>query len=82
MPRYQVNMNARGSIADVKAKGVWRNGRWYLEIARKLDTGHPDDAVIPASGSIEIAVAAFDAVGGAKHSVSEKFVLRTQGGSS
>ena len=40
MPRYKVNMAAQGSIADVKARGVWRNGRWYLELARKLDTDH------------------------------------------
>ncbi|MDH3595431.1 MAG: ethylbenzene dehydrogenase-related protein [Rhodospirillales bacterium] len=82
MSRYEVNTSPSGSIADVKAKGVWRNGRWYLELARKLDTGNPDDAVIPASGSIEIAIAAFDSVGGAKHSVSETIVLKTQGGSS
>ncbi len=82
MPRYEVNMSPSGSIADVKAKGVWRDGRWYLELARKLDTGNSDDAVIPASGSIEISIAAFDSVGGAKHSVSEKLVLKTQSNSS
>ncbi len=77
MPRYQVNMTAQGSIADVRAKGVWRDGRWYLEMARKLDTGHADDAVIPAAGKIEIAVAAFNHVSDGKHSVSEKLVLTT-----
>ncbi len=79
MPRYEVNMNAQGSIADIAAKGVWRNGRWYLELARKLDTGHDDDAVIPANGIIEMAVAAFNGVDGKKHSVSEKLVLKTGG---
>ncbi len=79
MPRYEVNMNAQGSIADIAAKGVWRNGRWYLELARKLDTGHDDDAVIPANGTIEMAVAAFNGVDGKKHSVSEKLVLKTRG---
>jgi hypothetical protein len=82
MPRYQVNMTAQGSIADVQAKGVWRNGRWYLEMARKLDTGNADDAVIPAAGNIEIAVAAFNHIGGKNHSVSEKLVLTTGGSSS
>ena len=64
MPRYKLNKSPTGSIADVKAKGVWRDGRWYLEIARKLNTGNADDAVISAKGSIEIAVAAFNAVDG------------------
>ena len=77
MPRYEVNLTPTGSIADVLAKGVWRDGRWYLEMARDLDTGHSDDAVIPASGSIEIAVAAFNNVDGRKHSVSEVLTLRT-----
>ena len=58
MPRYEVNLSVKGSIADVRAKGMWRDGLWYLELSRKLDTGNADDAVIPASGSIEMAVAA------------------------
>ena len=79
MPRYEVNMNPQGSIADISAKGVWRDGRWYLEMARKLDTGHADDAVILASGGIEFAVAAFNNVDGKKHSISELLVLKTEG---
>ena len=82
MPLYEVNMHPKGSIADVRAKGVWREGRWYLELTRVLDTGHDDDTVIPASGTIEIAVAVFDGVSfnvvdGGMHSVSEKLRLRT-----
>lgn len=77
MSRYKLNMSPTGSIADVKAKGVWRNGRWYLEMARKLNTGNADDAAIPAKGSIEIAIAAFNSVDGRKHSTSEKLVLNT-----
>jgi len=77
MPRYKLNMSPTGSIADVKAKGVWRDGRWYLEMARKLNTGNADDAVISAKGSIEIAIAAFNAVDGRKHSTSEKLILNT-----
>lgn len=79
MPRYEVKKNPQGSIADVQAKGVWRDGHWYLELARKLDTGHADDAVISAAGNIEIAVAAFDHVDGKNHSISETLVLKTMG---
>ena len=32
-----------GSRADVRAKGVWSNGQWTIEFARKLNTGHDDD---------------------------------------
>lgn len=32
-----------GSRADIRAKGVWREGRWTIEFARPLNTGHPDD---------------------------------------
>lgn len=79
MPRYEVNRTPTGSIADVKAKGVWRNGRWHLELARKLDTGHTDDAVIPASGEIPFAIAAFNEVDGERHSISGTLILRTGG---
>ena len=77
MARYQVNMDAQGSIADVQATGEWRDGRWYLEMARALDTGNSDDAVIPASGKIAIALAAFNNVDSDSHSVSGVLILRT-----
>lgn len=81
MPRYKVNTAAQGSIADVKARGVWRDGRWYLELARRLDTGHGDDAVIPAAGAIEITFAVANGTTGGDHSVSGKYVLNTRVGS-
>lgn len=31
------------SAADVLGHGVWKDGWWYVEISRKLDTGHKDD---------------------------------------
>lgn len=82
MPGYELNLAPEGSIADVQAKGVWRDGRWYLELSRLLTTGHDDDTPIPAAGAIEIAVAVFDGVSnnvvdGGTHSVSDKLLLRT-----
>lgn len=39
------------SRGDVWAKGVWKGGRWTLEIMRKLDTGNKDDMPFrPSSG--------------------------------
>lgn len=83
MPLYEVNREARGSNADVNAMGVWRDGRWYLELSRRLDTGHDDDAVIPANGTIPFAIALFDGVSnnlvdGGMHSVSELLILETR----
>lgn len=77
MPRYVVAEAPTGSITDVKASGVWKDGRWYLELARKLDTGNKDDAAIPASGSIKIAVAASSGTSGGLHSTSDVIVLKT-----
>lgn len=81
MPRYEVNLSPAGSIADVSARGKWRDGRWFLEMSRKLDTGNADDAVIPASGAILIAVAAFNDIDGRNHSSSDVIILRTAGAS-
>ena len=40
-----------GSRADVRAKGVWKDGFWTIEFGRKLSTGHSDDLRFdPASG--------------------------------
>ncbi len=41
--RRYVPGNPSGSAADVRAKGVWTDGRWTLEIGRRLvttDKGH------------------------------------------
>jgi DMSO reductase family type II enzyme heme b subunit len=81
MPGYEINMSPEGSIADVKAKGVWKNGRWTLEMVRKLSTGHSDDAVILENGAIKMAIAVFNGVDSEKHSVSETLVLQTGGAS-
>jgi hypothetical protein len=50
IPQYKP-VTPSGSRADVKAKGVWKDGAWTIEFARKLDTGHSDDVRFdPASG--------------------------------
>lgn len=75
---YDVDGNVEGSIADIQAHGEWRDGKWYLVLARKLDTGHSDDATIPAAGEIDAAIAVFDGVDGDKHAVSEKLTILTR----
>jgi hypothetical protein len=45
-----------GSAADVQAKGAWADGKWTLEFARKLNTGHADDTTFDSSRSYKLAV--------------------------
>ncbi len=52
-----------GSTADVRAKGVWANGRWTLELERRLDTGNPDDTAFDLARSFKMALATFDRTG-------------------
>lgn len=52
-----------GSAADVKAKGRWADGWWTLELERKLDTGHPDDAAFAPARTYKMAVSAHDRTG-------------------
>jgi len=42
IPRYTLKQPT-GSRGDVRARGVWQNGRWTVELARKLVTGNQDD---------------------------------------
>ncbi len=79
MPKYIVNPSATGSIADVKAKGVWKDSLWTLEITRKLDTGdHDRDVVFKPGASVKGAVAVFDGVGDWHHSVSDTLLFKFQ----
>lgn len=40
-----------GSRADVRAKGYWNKGLWFIEFGRKLNTGYDDDVQFnPAVG--------------------------------
>lgn len=76
MPKYIVNTAASGSIADVQAKGVWKNGKWVLELSRKLDTGNPDDVVFVAGSAVAGGIAVFDHTGDDDHSYSEQIQFR------
>jgi len=53
-----------GSAADVHAKGAWSDGRWTLELGRKLNTGHPrDDTFFHISRAYMMALSTFDHTG-------------------
>ncbi|MFN3076579.1 MAG: ethylbenzene dehydrogenase-related protein, partial [Alphaproteobacteria bacterium] len=60
LPGVAVVANPSGSAADITAKGKWAGGKWSLEMSRKLDTGHPDDAVLKAGAKSTGAIAVFN----------------------
>lgn len=62
---------ASGSIADVAAKGAWKEGAWRLEFSRKLNTGNADDVPFKAGQKLVGQIGVFNR-GEAEHkSVSE-----------
>ena len=71
MPKYILASTVSGSVADVEARGVWENGRWTLEMSRKMNTGNPDDAAFMVSQSIKGGIAVFDRSGDDDHGISE-----------
>lgn len=67
-----------GSAADVEARAVHADGKWTLELKRKLKTGTKDDVQFDVARTVPFAVAVFDAVEHADHDVSGRLQLRFQ----
>ena len=65
-----------GSRADVRGKGVHDGSGWTLEMTRKLNTGHDDDAVIHPGRDNLCAIAVLDDELYWRHSVSGRLLLR------
>jgi hypothetical protein len=63
MERYTTR-EPEGSRADVTAKGMWKNGRWTIEFARRLTTGNDDDVDFrPISQSYTFGVSRYEIAG-------------------
>lgn len=62
LPQYTATVPG-GSAADVRAKGRWQGGRWTVELARKLNTGNPDDTAFDPARAYSMAVAVQDRTG-------------------
>lgn len=75
LPSFEMTGSGSGSIADVAARGVWAGGHWNLELARKLDTGHADDAVFKPGQKLLAQIAVFNRGSDEHKSVSEPFLL-------
>lgn len=52
-----------GSRADIKAKGVWSDGRWQIEFRRALKTGGADDIQFDTSKSYLFGVSRYEIAG-------------------
>ncbi|MBU0673395.1 MAG: hypothetical protein KJ950_01975 [Proteobacteria bacterium] len=76
MPKYIMIENPTGSVADVKAKGVWKDGRWTLEVKRLLNTGNKDDAVFELGKAIQGGIAVFDRSGDEHHNISSTLIFQ------
>jgi len=76
MPKYLVNDSPRGSVADVKARGVWADGMWRLELRRKLDTGNSDDVVFVPGQALIGGLAIFDKSENDDHAVSDNLTFQ------
>jgi hypothetical protein len=48
------------SRGDIAARGRYENGRWTIELRRRLNTGNPDDVVLARGSSVPFSLAYFD----------------------
>lgn len=62
MPAF-INVIPTGSSADIKAKGVWEQGRWTIEFCRALDTGNDDDIQFDTSKTYLFGVSRYEIAG-------------------
>jgi hypothetical protein len=74
LPRYGASIPT-GSMADVTAKGAWREGVWTVELSRRLSTSDPADAVIGPGREIFFSIAVFDSREGIDHSTPKELTL-------
>lgn len=65
-PTYRYT-TPQGSRADVRAKGVWRDGTWTVEFSRKLNTGQFDDIQFDPRKAYQFGVSRFEVAGRRKN---------------
>ena len=72
MPKYVLTVSPKGSVADVSARGIWSDGRWRLELSRKMETGNGDDVAFPLDqGKVLGGIAVFDHSENNDHAISD-----------
>jgi len=74
---YDLLRAARGSGGDVAAGGFHAEGRWVVEMSRRLRTGEPDDEPLgDPLAPCHFAVAVWQAAEGGDHAISGPVELR------
>lgn len=76
MPKYILTQDPKGSVADIRCSGVWKDGKWNLEIKRKLSTGNADDVIFAPGKTVEAGIAVFNHSGDDNHVISDNFVFQ------
>jgi hypothetical protein len=76
MPKYLFTTNPKGSVTDVKARGIWKNGKWMLELKRKMNTGHSDDVVFKKGASVKAGIGLFNSSEANDHNISEILIFQ------
>lgn len=52
-----------GSRADIKAKGIWRDGVWTVEFLRKLNTGYSNDIILNTETAVLLGLSRYEIAG-------------------
>lgn len=76
MPKYVLSEAPNGSVADIEARGVWADGKWRLELRRKLNTGNPDDVVFTLGEATVGGLAVFDHSENDDHAISDNLTFQ------
>ncbi len=58
-----INRIPSGSRADIKAKGVWKDGEWTIEFGRALNTGNDDDIQFNIEKSYQFGISRHEIAG-------------------
>lgn len=75
VPKYLLNKDVSGSVADVEAMGKWSNGQWHLELRRALNTGNEDDVMFKLGTSVKSGIAIFDSSDNEDHAISDILIF-------
>ena len=76
MPKYAPRQQLPKGTDDIKAKGIWKDGKWHLEQSRKLDTNQADDVRFALDRTIKGAIAVFDHDDNERHYISQTLLFQ------
>lgn len=62
LPHFEPQIPSE-SHADIRAKGVWKNGRWTVEFGRDLITGNKDDIQFDTAAKYRFGVSRYEMAG-------------------